>query len=397
MKYIYLYLIYLCALLPPTAFTAEPSLEDEKLEVKIGEPFTIASAPPTFSFPTLNQFDKEKLMLAVWSAADDWLKEKDLRQTLIYTQDGGRTWGKPILKNGSESGGHSFIRRKDGACLWLGFFTYQTSDARAVSCNVGLSDDGNNFRWSKGRVAFPQDVLAWKNNSAFMMFQRSIIELEDGSLLATMFGSFDADVKDGEAKQKYNFHAAQIRFRSLLVRSTDGGINWDYYSTVAFDAKAPSEGYCEPVMVRTAKGDLLCVMRTGSGPNYPLQSCRSSNDGRTWTEPRVLPSYAASVFPDMVLLSNGVLACSFGRSGDHIIFSPDGSGETWTSKTTLYHDTHWPEPVATSGTTCGSTDIREVAPGRLLYVYSFLENAIKPGGLSHMKGVFIDVERKEAP
>ena len=105
-----------------------------------------------------------------------------------------------------------------------------------------------------------------------------------------------------------------------------------------------------------------------------MASCRSRDDGRTWSPPRTLPQYAVSVFPDMVLMSNGVLALSSGRPGIYIMFSADGRGEDWTSRTTLYEDAYYPTPAST----CAYTDIREVAPGRLLYVYSFLENSIKP-------------------
>ena len=366
--------------IPCTARSAEP-YGDDQIEVTLSEPFTIASAPPTFCFPTLHQLAPKSLLLAVWSAPDDWLKEEDRRQTLFYTEDGGTTWGKPLVKSGIESGGHSFVRRKDGTCIWLDFLTYRI-DARTVSCSVGRSNDGKDFTWSKGVVQFPQDVLAWKNDTSLMMFCRSILELNDGSLLATMFGSFDADVSD---KDKSNL--AGIRYRTVLVRSTDNGAHWDYYSTVAFSPDAPGDGYCEPVLGRTIDGNLLCVMRLGS--NLPMQSCSSSDDGRTWSAPRVLPDDAVSVFPDMVLMGNGVLAMSFGRPGIYLMFSVDGRGERWTSRTTLYDDPHWPTPCST----CAYTALREVAPGRLLCVYSFLENAIKPGAPSHIRGVFVDVKK----
>jgi hypothetical protein len=79
--------------------------------------------------------------------------------------------------------------------------------------SVGRSaDGGRKFTWTKGNVTFPQDVLPWKNTS-HMSFSRSIIQLSDDSLLATVFGQFKSDPK----------------YRSVLVRSTDGGTNWNYY------------------------------------------------------------------------------------------------------------------------------------------------------------------------
>jgi hypothetical protein len=90
-------------------------------------------------------------------------------------------------------------------------------------------------------------------------------------------------------------------------------------------------------MQRTVDGNLLAVMRLGSF--LTMQSARSTDDGRTWSAPRLMPDAAKSVEPDLCLMSNGILAMSNGRPGDQIMFSPDGNGKTWTSPTTIYHDT----------------------------------------------------------
>jgi len=330
-------------------------------------------------------------MLAVWSAPDDWLKKEDRRQTLFSTEDAGQTWSKPLVKSGVEAGGHSFLRRTSGRCIWLDFLTYQTPDPKTASCGVGRSEDGKNFTWSEGSVRWPQDVLKWKNHTTLMMFSRSILELADGSLLATMYGNFDADITDDKVRTDFNYGYAKIRYRTVLVRSTDGGINWDYYSTVAYQPDAPGEGFDEPVIARTSDGDLLCVLRRGTA--MTLVCCRSSDDGRTWSKAALLPEYAKSVFPDLALMSNGVLACSCGRPDNQILFSVDGTGRAWTSPTVIYTDPHYPNPCST----CGYTAIREVKPGRLLYVYSYLENAIKPGATSQIRGIWIDVRRKQTP
>ena len=383
--------IGLVALAVPSAVMAVDSYGDDQIEITVSEPWTIASAPPTFAFPTLRQIGPNSLQLAVWSVPDTWLKKEDGRMTLIDTEDGGRTWGTPVVKPSSEAGAQSFLRCKDGRCVCLDHNTYQTPDARTTSCFVGRSDDGKGFTWGACRVTFPQNILKWKNDTAWMYFSRSIVELADGSLLATMYGNFDADITDDKVRKDFNYGYQKIRNRTVLVRSTDGGVHWDYYSTVAYNPNAVGEGYDEPVMARTADGDLLCVIRRGSA--MPMVSCRSRDDGHTWSEPALLPEYAKSVFPDMLLMSNGVLACSYGRPDNQIIFSVDGTGSQWTSPTVIYADPHQPKPCST----CGYTSIREVAPGRLLYVYSFLEDLIKPGAPSQIRGVLIDVRRRQTP
>lgn len=112
------------------------------------------------------------------------------------------------------------------------------------------------------------------------------------------------------------------------------------------------------MLARVADGSLLTVMRTGGGyeRQYPMYQARSLDNGLTWRAPETLGVY--SVDPDLCLMSNGLLACSFGRPTMEIMFSPDGSGYTWRQ----------PRTVFTGSSTCYS-GLREVAPGRLLLVF----------------------------
>ena len=376
-----------CTITGIVAFLAIPlavssaASHDNHIKVTVGQPFTIASAPPTFIEPHLHQLgtDPASMFCVVWSMPDDWMALADRKQTVFYTHDGGRTWGPPTALSGLASGGKSSIRLNSGTCLWLGYFTDTTRDPRTVSVAVGRSTDGGSkFTWTKGNVVFPQKVLPWKN-TARMSFSRSIIQLSDDSLLATMYGQFASDPK----------------YRSVLVRSTDGGTNWNYYSTIAYAANAPGEGYCEPVIQRTADGNLLAVMRLGSF--LTMQSARSADDGRTWSVPSLMPDAAKSVEPDLFLMSNGILAMSYGRHGDQIMFSLDGNGKTWTSPTTIYNDTFFKQGDKFLHTTYGYTSIKEVSPGRLLYVYDFDPDGLNAGSMSYIKGVYIDVTRVPEP
>ena len=91
---------------------------------------------------------------------------------------------------------------------------------------------------------------------------------------------------------------------------------------------------------------------------------RSTDGGQTWSKP--VSAGVNGVRPQMVLMSNGVIACSYGRVshppslGDQVMFSLDG-GETWTHHTTIYH-----------GPSTGYTSMAEVRPGELLYAYDVL-------------------------
>src|SRR2546427_12877350 len=69
----------------------------------------------------------------------------------------------------------------------------------------------------------------------------------------------------------------------------------------------------------------------------------------------------------MHLLSNGVLACSYGRPGVNIMFSTDGTGTRWSHHTSVFSGI-----TAVNSTTDKSTcysGFAEVSPGRLLIIF----------------------------
>ena len=86
----------------------------------------------------------------------------------------------------------------------------------------------------------------------------------------------------------------------------------------------------------------------------------------------------------MHLLSNGVLACSYGRPGVNIMFSLDGTGNGWTKHTAIF-----------SGNSTSYTSFAEVAPGRLLLIFDARAFQDAPGAkpANCIRGVFIDVAR----
>ena len=344
--------------------SAEITLGDGKIRVQVGEPFVISKSTGHHWFPTLKQISPQHLFVGIWASADAAMSEQGVHSVGVWSQDGGRTWGEPVSFRGKHAGGHSWIRRKDDTCVWLSYFTRRIDETTAT-CNVGHSQDGRTYSWSVGKVTFPQAVNEWKDGNAHMVFARSILETSDGSLLASMYGRFAGDK----------------RYRSILVRSTDGGVNWEYFSTMAYDPNADGEGLCEPCVVQLAGGDLFCIMRVSSGK--PMHSVHSSDGGKAWSAPVKLAPYTASVFPDLVLMSNGVLACSFGRPGCHLMFSVDGKGKHWTERATIFQ-----------GPSTSYTAIREVAPGQLLYVHDVVPagwSKLMPGQFNEIRGVFVTV------
>ncbi len=76
--------------------------------------------------------------------------------------------------------------------------------------------------------------------------------------------------------------------RSTLVRSDDGGDNWEYYSTIAFDPASIID-YDEPAVLQLRDGRLVCALRTHIHPSGDQKNTAivvSEDDGFTWSAPK---------------------------------------------------------------------------------------------------------------
>ena len=76
--------------------------------------------------------------------------------------------------------------------------------------------------------------------------------------------------------------------RSALMRSDDGGDNWEYYSTLAYDPASIID-YEEPALLRLKDGRLVSFMRTHVNPSGDAKNMVfvvSEDDGFSWTPPK---------------------------------------------------------------------------------------------------------------
>jgi hypothetical protein len=223
----------------------------------------------------------------------------------------------------------------------------------------------------KYRFSLPEAAVDEHDDRGFpisrMYFRRSVIELENGDLLACAYGHFESDRFPSE------YRATMNKTRSFLLRSSNRS-NWNYVGTIASDPYG-QEGSGEPVLVRLTrgprKGRLICLFRTGR--ENPIYQCESDDEGRTWTRAYPL-SWQYSKFgrrrdivgtdPDVIEMQDGTLVMSFGHKpdfqedGNFLAFSID-QGQSWTQVTRL-----------SSSPTVAYTGVREVAPGELFVAYS---------------------------
>jgi len=100
-----------------------------------------------------------------------------------------------------------------------------------------------------------------------------IIELPDGGLLLPLDGRLGSRSDETE--------------RSFLLRSDDGGDNWEYWSTMAYDP-ANIISFHEPGVTRLEDGRLVSLLRTSHKPRRQdnMWFTHSEDDGVTWSPPK---------------------------------------------------------------------------------------------------------------
>jgi hypothetical protein len=116
-----------------------------------------------------------------------------------------------------------------------------------------------------------------------------------------------------------------------LVKSTDGGENWQLRSKIDWQPAFgnSSDGPGEPSMARLPSGRLLLVFRSDATAYF--WKAFSDDEGEHWSPPAVMDKQGGqwSVRPQLRVLSNGLLVLSGGRPGIKLWVCADGAGESW--------------------------------------------------------------------
>jgi hypothetical protein len=240
-------------------------------------------------------------------------------------------------------------RLRDGRIL-TAQFTANVTSPTGLAVRMGASSDvGRTWTDWTATVMQPSTPLGW------IRVQRTLIELNDGTLLMTGYGALKAT---GEGV-------------SLVFESTDDAHTWTVRSLV----RGP-RGINEMSMSRTSDGRLVGLFRENGSPSgllqlYPLLQAFSDDDGKTWTKPTELqapnglPSSGAD--PNVILLPNGTLMASYGRPDNTVLVSWDGTGRTWDKGDTVFGN-----PVMTTDPgryhgSSGNTTIQPVGTNYALF------------------------------
>jgi hypothetical protein len=319
----------------------------------------------------------------------------------LRTKDGGQTWNQGNLEIGE-----SAFEYPDGeAVMFYGWLGQETEKDGCYAFPFRRwTNHGEKQYDETATIILPQKVDKGQAGNILIYPNHSIISLRDGSLLASVQGRFP-----------YSRPLVHGGWRVFTVRSTDHGKTWHYLSTVATDDEGRyDDGFCEPVLLRIPTGNILCIMRTGGlvtdvsdterlrtskmvmcDGNLrficdPMQLSVSKDDAMSWSEPRVVTKFG--VYPNAVLMSNGVIALCYGRPGNWMSFSLD-YGRTW-GHTIQINDA--PE----SADAGHYNSMVEVEPGKLLLVYAQGDPAVQSRlpqdhTYSEIRGTFIYVNKLE--
>lgn len=119
-----------------------------------------------------------------------------------------------------------------------------------------------------------------------------IRELSNGDLLMPCYGEVNGDTEN----------------RSVLLKSTDGGLTWSLHGTIA--GTGASNGYNETsIITLDSESNLLAVCRTTNAPPK-IFKVSSTDGGATWGSATEL--FADGVSPNMTRLNSGAILLSVG-------------------------------------------------------------------------------------
>jgi len=220
---------------------------------------------------------------------------------------GGQTWAN--LPWGI---GCSVVNCCDGGVFAMDFRTYPAEgdtpgvfDARGRWVLPDYNNPGNPLHVKAhipGAIPTIDDTGRYGGGPAFW---RSIVEFDDGTLLASGYGNFE----DNDATPfGYPAEWGMRRFVSFVTESHDRGRTWHLRSIMASDRSTGQEGFCEPVMIHLGGGELLAVIRTGR--SSPLYQVRSLDYGYTWSQPASL--HVPGVDPSLIQLADGTVVLGWG-------------------------------------------------------------------------------------
>ncbi len=235
------------------------------------------------------------------------------------------------------------------------------------------------------------------------MAVRGLIELDDGRLLATMYGYMDGDQIREESPVAAELRTPWVKTRVVVIESDDKGKSWRYLSTLSYNPHMGTEGQNETDLIQLPNGHLFAAMRTGihgdvdlhgrEHLDQPMLVAWSADRGRTWSDPQrvyVDGKLITGIYPRILVTEEGVLAVLRCRPDGSVIFSPDGAGALWSDEL-IYFPKGNPEPGEDHH--AGMQDMVMIGPDTMLIVDVVSKSGYPPRNGWHAEGLPITVKK----
>ena len=230
--------------------------------------------------------------------------------------DRGTTWSDPLpLASGTLANDRMWLAEDDAGAVYLlynqletGYWVSKTTDGGKLwlpihAVGAGQYPSGPLVHTSRGVLAFPYSTGPV------------------GSVAGLMVG---------------DLHAGPVHsgFAMFVATSTDGGLTWTEHMV----AQLPEWGQnLFPSLAADTEGNLYAVWSEGIlDPHNPIKYAVSTDDGQTWSAPRVLvaPGSGANKFPWAVATTPGHLGVAYFRSE----YANDDARSQWRVEYALTHD-----------------------------------------------------------
>ena len=373
--------------------------QPDELTVQVGKTVEITASYNYCWFPTVHRFSTGEILAAMSMNADDTNPEGEL-SAYCLSKDGGQTWSQRYTMGAGANVDAAYTQvPREAGVLWVlgaGYDSlepYPPGQTRYFHATLTKLSRGGmevhqirdvRIHLSEPAQTVPAALYATKTKDASklsVVFEANpwgaIVDGPDGEWLTTFYY-----ITQRDPRQR----------RLVLIRSTDHGQSWDEYGIIAAvqpnEAPWPwmgGEGPNEAGLVRLSKSRLYCLFRTGDG-GY-LGEAWSSDNGKTWTTP--VSTGFKGVAPHLRLMSDGLLACTFGRPGPVTIMFSSDEGKKWANITPIFN-----------AMSTRYTDLIEVEPGKLLVVYDSVPYGWDPipssdkSSKNAIYGTFVEVWRR---
>lgn len=321
----------------------------------------------------------------------------------LYSGDKGQSWKTLSLKEGRQT--DRFIQLQDGSFLALSFdnvvhHAIRNPGQEIIPFVAGVyraktMEDviAGNITSTFTQIDIPRLCMGWgdSGNTHTSCISNGLIQLADGSILATMYGQTKDDTTLCPYFQEHGGYDFYL-YRSWCILSTDGGNTFSFLSTIADVQTYPipdinAEGYCEPDCIELEPGHIVCVIRTGGHEVYsPLYCTHSYDSGKTWEPPYQICPWG--VLPKLFTMEDGTLVCVSGHIHTMLLFSPD-KGHTWSQPHIIEPcDGKWDKSPS------GYNSAFESSPGEITIIFDDPKEGIADGApAGQLRRVYIRTYR----